>query len=76
MNNMITEDEARTKLCIQQPDIGYRLCNGTLCMAWRWETVEQYQERYTAWEDAANIAGINPGPEPIHQGYCGLAGKP
>lgn len=56
---------------------GWAPCIGSVCMAWRWESQASYDERYEAWEDAHNIGGIgSPGPEPVQQGYCGLAGVP
>ena len=51
-------------------------CIGSACMAWRWEDDDVYEERIASWEDAANIGGVQRGPEPARCGHCGLAGKP
>jgi hypothetical protein len=83
----MTEEEAKTKWCpmtqmIAHPSgkvyasgmTGDQSCIGSACMAWRWG--DEYAERLTDWEDAANIAGVQRGPEPQPEGWCGLAGKP
>ena len=50
------------------------LCIASECMAWRFEPVEAWEARYEQWEDAADIGGVNRGPEPKPLGYCGLSG--
>ncbi|CAB4165151.1 hypothetical protein UFOVP833_31 [uncultured Caudovirales phage] len=51
-------------------------CIASACMAWRWEDEDAYDQRLTEWEDAANIGGVQRGPEPMRGGFCGLGGKP
>lgn len=51
-------------------------CIGSACMAWRWESDADYEDRFIEWEDSANIGGVQRGPEPIRIGHCGLAGRP
>ncbi len=72
----MTEDEAKTKWCPKVEHRGLGKCIASACMAWRFESPETYEERYTNWEDAANIGGVNRGPEPLPEGFCGLAGRP
>lgn len=49
-------------------------CQGSDCMAWRWEPSEDFKNRQVAYEDSSNLPGTM--PEPLPRGYCGLAGKP
>jgi hypothetical protein len=72
--NGLTEDEARTRVCLQTMHTpnGF-LCRTSRCMAWRWEVVcRNRMESYGA--------GMWPAPNPIYErtdrGYCGLAGRP
>lgn len=57
---MVTEDEAKTKLCPEtfgkMMDEQDQKCEGSACMAWRW--------------------GANLERNVTKVGYCGRAGKP
>ena len=89
----MTEEEAKTKWCPHavashtNPRAGFDdatkdsrpvfPCIASACMAWRWDAMA-HGEALDDWWEAANIAGVQRGPEPelASFGYCGLAGKP
>ena len=66
----MTEEEAKTKGCCGPNPAGVyrdeldphtRYCEGSACMAWRW---------------TGDIPERHPDQVSVHDGYCGLAGKP
>ena len=71
---IVTEEEAKTKLCCESMlptyvleeatgrDLVPGLCQGSACMAWRWGEVERNDVTGKVLENVA--------------GYCGKAGKP
>lgn len=77
----LTEDEARNRACCgpeqcgkYDPDVSLRLCIGSACMAWRWNS-SVWNKNTDAW--------LQPGER--HEnfeirlngfGHCGLAGAP
>ena len=78
------ESEAKTKLCpmmlTNDRDTGYSLCEGSACMAFRWEMIPSEPTP----EPPERIVALGPDrpPWPISSpvpsdlyGYCGLAGK-
>jgi hypothetical protein len=65
----VTEEEAKTKWCCQsQATENPFKCDGSACMAWRWEPVPP---RY----EGTALVFTHPPVSPT-DGYCGLAGKP
>lgn len=79
----MTEEEAKTKLCVHQPFVRRALttngdvtqtyyeprCMGSQCMAWRWNS----------WREFPPGAHTSTPPSMMQksetEGYCGLAGK-
>lgn len=78
----MTEDEAKTKTCCGPPSVANvmavvsglmrttgapSLCEGSACMAWRWEVSPAAASAYDRIIGGAPI---------VAGGYCGLAGRP
>lgn len=73
----MTEDEAKTKFCCaakDDPRSMVVMCDGSACMAWRWDyagTVIEFDGMITV----AQLDRMKRQATPQH-GFCGLAGKP
>lgn len=66
---MYSEAEAKEKGCpMSMAALGLgnqsAFCNGSICMAWRWDGVRE------TWPPGAEVL-----PVEVRVGYCGLAGK-
>lgn len=61
---LVTEHEAKQKLCCQKLDVAAieeSRCDGSSCMAWRW---------------ANKTVHVDGKLQTIQVGFCGLAGRP